>query len=117
MAKFCPECPDRGECLGEIISAQVISSQTGGQTGYKADGTSFATFSIENGVPVGPTTLDVVFIDENNGLSNPTRHSGASYREATGAVDEHITAIEGCKGPIIKRRFFGLLKTTRCAID
>ncbi len=117
MAEFCITCTDRGNCIGEIEGIRIRSSQTMGRVEDRGNRRSVAILSIEEGVPIGPTFMQIVYNDLNDGRSEPINHSGPSYDAAVDSARRYDKKVEACEGPVVKRKFLGLLKTIKCGAE
>lgn len=112
MASFCEGCPSKGNCVGPIDEAYIESCIIQGTVAQ--DGRS-ALFVMENGVPQGPTTLTVRYVDDNNGRSEPVQVDGISRLDAANKALEHIDRVDRCDGPTKTRHFFGLVTKQVCS--
>jgi hypothetical protein len=111
MAKFCEECPDRGNCIGDIESMRVLSSSTQGT--ISADGRS-AMISAEHGNPIGPTSTRVCYIDTEQGASGTITVHGNSGADAENKGFDYVDKVGRCTGPILKK-FLGIVVKRECS--
>lgn len=114
MAKFCEDCPSKGECVGEIEGSVMFSCQTTGN--ISSDGRR-ASISFEGGIPQGPTVMTVKYIDEAGRASEPITLSGATFEAAESQVSERVDAIDGCHGPLMTKRWLGFISSQQCGAE
>ena len=111
MARFCEGCPNRGNCMGDIESMDIVSTSTQGT--ISADRRS-ASFSMEYGNPIGPTDVNVRYRDAINGASEVITAHGSSGTDAQYKGFEYVDKIDRCTGPNLKK-FLGILVKRECS--
>lgn len=105
MAEFCTDCPNKGNCEGDIESVRILNAITYGTVSNQG---RTASISIERGVPQGPTDMTVQYVDANGGTSDTFVIRGNSYPNAEAKVREQLVSIGACAKPNKRRRFLGL---------
>jgi hypothetical protein len=112
MARFCEECPSRGECLEEIKSYRIVASETHGSV---SDDRTTASFSFVDVVPQGSTDMMVEYVDVDSGSSKPLAFSGSSYEAARAAVVNFAKRVDNCSGPEEVKKWAGLVTKKICS--
>ena len=113
MAKFCESCPIAGECSGEIEKIRTLSLISYGSV---SEDKRSASFSFTRGVPQGPTSATIEYINAQGQTSDPITFRGESVSLTQSRVNEFVSKIDECNNPTTKTRFFGLITKKVCGV-